>query len=466
VNRWKRVGECKRCGACCLYLWYEVPSEWEAKFWKVRGAVVVPDPFNPKNIIVGANAPCQHIHRNAEGTYTCDIHGTDEYPKTCADYPFAGPNSHFACIKKALGCGYDYITEEIKEEKKMPITYKLPQEEADRLLKDYTKRAHDVYQGLLNEAGVPGCFIAQQIFREMVQEAERRGGNLITLDTFNDKWMENFKENLMAHEFDGFDKGRWIARDIEGMTGGRFLCVGAGPSLTDEQIEMMKKFNGIIICTNKSARRLYEHGIIPTIITCIHGTNEVLPSFQNDIVRENLHKSHVVLATDVTRDLIKEVKAHCDPTKLWFFHSSIPSELVTNIDQFFQAMVDVPVLDTGGNVGLFNIALSQRFMPKAVGFVGMELCQSFEEAVTNNQDMLESTLLRFPDDNNQEFVLSKVFRGYTQVIMNWYGDWKKQNNDVFPFEIINCTPRGLIYIRRDVWIPYMPLEEFIAKHGV
>lgn len=348
----------------------------------------------------------------------------------------------------------------------MPMSYELPKETAERLLKEGMAKAHKVYEELLMEAGVPGCFIAQQIFREMVQEAERRGTNLICLDTFNDQWMENFKENLMSHEFDGFEKGRWIARDIEEMKGGNFLCVGAGPSLTDEQIEMMKKFKGFILCTNKSAKRLYEHGIIPTIVTCIHGTNEVLPSFQNDSVRANLHKSHVVLSTDVTHDCIEEVKAHCDPKKLWFFHSSIPSELITNIDQFFCSMVDVPVLDTGGNVGLFNIALCQRFFPKAVGLIGMELCQTWEEAVKTNQDMLESTMLKFPEDNNQEFVLSKIFRGYTQVIMNWYGDWKKQNNGVFPFDIINCTPRGLIYIRRKEWIPYMPLEEFIAKYGV
>jgi len=461
----KRVGKCDRCGACCLYLWYDIPMG-EDGWWRERGALVFPDPFNPKNQIVGAPAPCQHIHHNDDGTTRCDIYDTDKYPEGCRRYPpEVGPNAHFVCIKKSLGCGFDYVTVEEKkkeEEKKMPITYRIEKEEADRILKEYTQKAHSVYEGLLNEAGAPGCFMAQQIFRDLIQEAERKGSNIATLDTFNDMWIENFKNNLMSGQFKDYE-GRWICREMEAKN---ILCVGAGPSLTDEQVDAMKDFKGTIICVNKSAKKLYERGVIPTIVTCIHGTNEVLPSFQNDVVRKNIHKSHVVLSTDVTPDVVKEVKEHCDLKKLWFFHSSVPSELVTNLDTFFQAMVDFPVLDTGGNVGLFNIALAQRFIPKVVGFVGMELCLSFKDAIKTNEHMMDSTLLRWPDDDNQEFVLDKIFRGYVQVLMNWYGEMKAENKDQFPFELINCTPRGLIYIHRKDWIPYMPLEEFIAKCGV
>ena len=341
------------------------------------------------------------------------------------------------------------------------MTYEIPAEEADRLLKEYTKKAHEVYKGLTDEAGAPGAYLAVQIFREMVQEAERKGSNIATLDNFNDTWMENFKLNLMAKEFEGYDK-RFINEKLKGEV---IMCVGAGPSLTDAQIDALKDFKGIIICVNKSAERLYKHGVIPTIVTCLHGTNEVLPSFQNEAVRKNLKKSHVLLSTDVTPETVKEVKAHCIPKKLWFFHSSVPPEILTNLDQFFQTMFNVPVIDTGGNVGLFGISLALRFNPKVIGFVGMDLCQSYKEAIKTNQHMLDSTLLRFPDDDNQEFVLSKIFRGYVQVLMNWVGEVKRQNDDKFPFELINCTPRGLIYIRRKEWIPFMTIEEFVAKYG-
>jgi hypothetical protein len=464
MSRLKRIGECKRCGACCLYLWYEMPKEEaENGYWKTRGAEIVTDPTNPKNSIVGVHAPCKHIHRHKGGTTYCDIYGTDQYPIGCRNYPPENnPNPHFVSIKKSLGCGFDYITEE--EEKKMAevnmAAFQMPKEEAERLHKEWTTRARGMFEEMVREGGTPGAFLAISIFRELVQQAEGKTSNLITLNLYMEEWTKNFKENLLAGYFS--EDKRWIT-DV--MMPKHILCVGAGPSLTNEQIDAMKDFKGCIICVNKSVKRLLERGVVPTIVTCIHGTEEVLPSFTPDIVRENLHKSYVVLCTTTHPGVVKEIMEHCDRKKLYFCHASTPQEYAANLDNLYQSLYNVPVLDTGGNVGLFNISMSMHFKPKVLGFVGMELCQTFEESVKNNQDMLESYLLRFPEDGNMEFVMSKVWRTYVQVLMDWYGEGRKANNDVFPFDIINLTPRGLIYIRRKEWIPYMPIEEFVKQYG-
>ena len=118
MNAWRRIGNCKRCGACCLYLWIEEPTtNLVDHYWETRGALIFPDPLNSENAVVGVIAPCKHIHRHKGGTTYCDIYGTDAYPAGCRNYPpEIGPSVHFALIKRTVGCGFGYTIEEIEEE--------------------------------------------------------------------------------------------------------------------------------------------------------------------------------------------------------------------------------------------------------------------------------------------------------------------------------------------------------------
>lgn len=466
---YRRVGDCNRCGACCTRLYYaDIPDNFDLDYWKERGHIVLPDPEKPGNNIIIVEEPCKHIHINEDKTTYCDIHDTDRLPRTCKEYP-PYPTGHFKCIKSTTGCGFDFIpvtegeiiSETIKEKPKSTITWEIPKEEGDKLVKKWNEEADALWRKMCAEGGTPAAFLAIQVFRDLVGKAERQTCNIATLDLNLEEWTENFKANLLNGYFKGYDN-RWITDVIP--KADTMLCVGAGPSLTDEQIETMRNFRGLLLCVNKSAKRLYEKGIVPDIITCIHGTDEVLPHFANDVVRENLHKSYVILCSTTHPKVTEEVYKYADPKKVYWFHASTPADMVANIDQLFQAFVNLPLVDTGGNVGLFQIALSTHFTPKALGFVGMELCQDYKDAVKTNQDMLESTYLKFPEDG-QEFVLSKVFRAYTQVLMDWYGQTLKNAGGKFPFELFNLTPKGLIYVRRKDWIPYMPIQEFVQKYG-
>jgi len=329
------------------------------------------------------------------------------------------------------------------------------QEKGDRLKKEYDKKAHDLYMEMCREGDV-GPSVGVAVFRDLVQEAERSAINVRTIELFLEGWNSNFRENLERGYFKGAD-GRFIVDHCKPTA---CMCVGAGPSLSDAQIDLLKGWGGCVICSNKSVKKLLEHGVTPTIITALHSTETVLKSFQHDIVRENLRKSFIMLPTTIHPKVAEELLTYADKEKVFWFHASTPDEFVPNLDNLYQSMVKLPLCDTGGNVGLFNIALCEQLLPKYVGFVGMDLCAA-KETVKTNVEAQESTFLYYPEDQ-QEFVLSKVFRGYVQVMMNWYGDKKREG---MKFELYNCTPIGLIYCRRRDWIPYMPLEEFVKKYA-
>lgn len=328
------------------------------------------------------------------------------------------------------------------------------QTEGDALKKEYDKKARDLYLEMCRKSEF-GPEVAISVFRDLVQESERGAINGRTVELFLAEWNKNFRVNMERGYFQGQDD-RLLTNVLHPSA---VMCVGAGPSLTDADIAMLRDWKGCIICSNKSVKRLLDNGVVPTVITALHSTETVLKSFQHDIVRKRLHKSYLMLPTTIHPDVAQELLEYADPDKVFWFHASCPEDIIPNIDNLYQSMLNLPVIDTGGNVGLFNIGLADQMRPKAIGFVGMELAEP-KESVKTNVEALESTFIYLPEDN-MEFVLSKVFRGYVQVFMNWFGEKKKQG---MPFDLYNCTAFGLIYARRRDWIPYLPLKEFLAKY--
>lgn len=331
------------------------------------------------------------------------------------------------------------------------------QEEGDRLTEEYKKKVRDLYLEMCRKGEI-GPAAAIGVFRELVQEAERTVTNLRTLDAFLHEWNKSFRVMLERGYFKDEDR-RYITKALKPKA---VVCVGAGPSLTDEQIDALKGWDGCIICVNKSVKRLLERGVFPTVITALHGTTTVLRSFDHDIVKENLHRSLVLLPTTIHPDVAEFVLKHTTKDKVYWFHGSTPEDFIPNLDNLYQSMVELPVVDTGGNVGVFNLVLADQLESReAVTMIGMDLCED-RSTIKTKQDMLESLLMYFPEDD-QEFVLSKVFKGYIQCVMNWYGIVKQEG---FKYQLYNSTPRGLIYCRRDDWIPFIPIEEFVSRyHG-
>lgn len=99
-----RVGECRRCGACCQYMWLSVLRSHYEQYWKVRGAEGFDRDIDPNRVIIRVYVPCPH-YRGGE----CAIWGQENYPLTCRLFPpEQGPNDMYRMIKRTVGCGYDY----------------------------------------------------------------------------------------------------------------------------------------------------------------------------------------------------------------------------------------------------------------------------------------------------------------------------------------------------------------------
>lgn len=104
---WKRVGECKQCGACCHYLHQLTSLDAEAlEFWQARGATLIPTGQENEYFIL-SEAVCWHLKKKDDGTFYCEIHENE--PAVCRLYP--RPSLMFDLIKKYVGCGYDFVEE-------------------------------------------------------------------------------------------------------------------------------------------------------------------------------------------------------------------------------------------------------------------------------------------------------------------------------------------------------------------
>lgn len=118
-RKFERVGECKRCGKCCMELeWITVFLNGDDLAWlkahsdqiqanpnggyqydketgeKVADGYDVSLPFRCEQLIIGALTPC-----------ACKLHG-DEKPKICRIYPTL---QHFLDGCMLDGCGFSFV---------------------------------------------------------------------------------------------------------------------------------------------------------------------------------------------------------------------------------------------------------------------------------------------------------------------------------------------------------------------
>lgn len=323
-------------------------------------------------------------------------------------------------------------------------------EEAMRTEAKYKSEAAELCMKICKDGNVGGA-VAVAIFREMVTRAELFQTCVRTLQSYIHDWIGNFRENFKRGYI--VERKEWLDSVIKPTS---TICVGAGPSLTDEQILALKDYKGTIICVQKSLERMLRLGVTPTIVTVLHSTTQVLPHFANDIVRERLKDMHIIIPSTMHPEVSKEIIDHSDPEKTWWFHASESEEILPNYDVFMNSMVPLATKDCGANVGIWSIGVSDILRSKVVGMLALEHCLPMSTIETNEQS-LQSIIFYAPEDEQKYFCMDQVFRTYVKIIMDWYANTKHRVNTY------NLTPTGLIYMRRATWIPYMELREFIQK---
>jgi len=90
----KRVGECRRCGTCCVTARMSFDKcsvaggDVEAirdllRWWSLRPRAFVKE--DDKSVEFGIDAPCKFLVFDEDGKATCLIH--DNQPQICRDFP-------------------------------------------------------------------------------------------------------------------------------------------------------------------------------------------------------------------------------------------------------------------------------------------------------------------------------------------------------------------------------------------
>jgi hypothetical protein len=281
----------------------------------------------------------------------------------------------------------------------------------------------------------------------------------VTVKAELENWLKNFAYNI--HRFER--KNKWLPPDT---IKGSAIVVGAGPSITDEQIDALNDYKGTIICTNKSLKRCYAHGVIPHYVVLVHPTNEILPHFIDPIVHSNLYRTRVVISTMTSPSVTDEILAYADPDKVFWYNPSTSDMFVENIDQTLMILSNRTTIDTGGNVGILSMLLAFMWGANPVGILGLEHCHGPGSwgKWTNKQS--EGYSWHYAPEDDMLYCITPMFRSYLHGMMQWYEDVRKLRPD---FDVINLTKMGPLFTRRRPersadGMRYLSVNDFIKEY--
>ncbi|MDD5512096.1 MAG: DUF115 domain-containing protein [Dehalococcoidales bacterium] len=275
-----------------------------------------------------------------------------------------------------------------------------------------------------------------------------------------ENWLNNFAYNIRKFE----RKNKWLPPDA---IKGSAIVVGAGPSITDEQIMVLRNYPGTIICTNKSLKRCYAHHVAPKFVTVVHPTDEILPHFAHQVVRDNLYMSNVVLSTMTHPSVTDEILAHADPDKVFWYNPSTSDMFVENIDKTISLLSNRGTIDTGGNVGIFSMLLAYQWGANPVGILGLEHCHGPGSWAMWTNEQSDGYEWHYAPEDDMLYCITPMFKSYLHGMMQWYSDVRELRPD---FDVINLTKMGVMYTRRRPertkdGMPYMDVKDFVARYS-
>ena len=280
--------------------------------------------------------------------------------------------------------------------------------------------------------------------------------NTRTVAAYLPSWLRNYAANLVLTE--GFKGNAWPVELLD-TTQRSCLVVGAGPSLTNEQLRRLVGYDGHVICSNKVLERVFEYGDTPSMVVVIHSTPEIAEHFKGPLTKLFLNDVEVVVSTMVHPDVTKALLEYGDPAKIHWFSPSVPDEFGKNMNHFLYHTSPCPVIDTGGNVGLFMCNLASEYaIFDTIGLLGMEQTLALDPSWTNRQAMEDNIICYAPEDLPEPFAVNQVFHGYLQTLLLWYDRVKDRK------KVYNLTKNGYLYVGRREGMPYMDLGDFVRRN--
>ena len=292
---------------------------------------------------------------------------------------------------------------------------------------------------------------AEELIRVLHSEEDflsYSANQLLTYKNMVETWLENFRDNLPA-----ISLGHWMKRIH--YDGRPVICVGAGPSMTDKELRLLKDSKHcFVVCTNKIAERLLKYRT-PDLMVVLHGTDEILPHFQGPRVGKALRDGMpVALPTVSAPKVVSEVISRTQ--SVWWFNASVPN--TENVDSMMKLMTHgLPTFDTGGNVGLCAIIISREILDaKVIGFVGMETCKDLSEI--NTDSMASMCDIVYMPERKQLFAVPPSFKDYAISMGSFISNAKGQ------CDFVNLTPVGIPFLSARSWgIRNASLMDFLME---
>ena len=246
------------------------------------------------------------------------------------------------------------------------------------------------------------------------------------------------------------------------------LIIGAGPSLTNEHLELLHKygFNGDIFVVGKSLKPLLDNNIIPKYVGTLDAEEFDTSFFDHDIVDK--YSDQVTGLFGIT--------THPTTQKRWkgnrhYFAGYISESETPNISHIFHLMTKTSNISVSGNIGscLYNIAAYMGYNPLVM--IGMDLSfpslQSMKDYFPNATDDdwnrtitvgdKESPMYkrRWNPEFKTQYYMDSVFESYKISHLSWTKSLAEQG-----IKTINCSEQGSIH---SDYVTSLKFEEFLKN---
>jgi hypothetical protein len=275
--------------------------------------------------------------------------------------------------------------------------------------------------------------------------------NAFTIEHSLDTWIDNFRKNL-PHLLEG-ERQHKLPR-----TDRKVLVIGAGPSAKSVYYGGLRDKDIFTVCTNKSLEFLIRNGIEPDVVVVLHSTPEIKGTIRTEVVSECLGRtgrldSIFIIPTTIDPEVFQEINGISRLDKHYWFNPAVPEEHVENINQFMERMTGLPVIDTGGDVGVFALLMALEMTTGPVGIIGLEHCLQLNEKWTNEQAL--NYRFEYVPEDDMFYAIPPSFQVTLDTLV-------KLCNSKGKGRVYNLSNFGPVYARK--LLPYMTMEDFVCQN--
>lgn len=316
--------------------------------------------------------------------------------------------------------------------------------------KSYRRELHDLVQRACTD-GEMGSMPMRSLLLNEAQYCHHLSQNAFTIEHSLNTWIDNFRKNL-PHLL-GTERRFKLPH-----TNRKVLVVGAGPTADFAHYWRIKNNDDIFtVCTNKSLKFLIKWGIEPDVVVVLHSTSEIKGTIRTEVVSEHLGRtgrldSIFIIPTTIDPEVFQEINDISRPHKHYWFNPAVPEEQVENINQFMERMTGFPVIDTGGDVGVFALLMALEMTTGPVGIIGLEHCFKLDENWTNEQALRYR--IEYAPENRMTYAIPPSFQITLDTLV-------KLCNSKGEGRVCNLSRFGPVFTRK--LLPYMTLEDFVCQ---